>query len=75
MNNNDTQIMYNSLHTETIAHLSNESDSIKIIPKDKVFGALKLIEKLVHIGEIPEYIFRNILLEYGDSINPADFKC
>ena len=40
-----------------------------------LFGALKLIEQLYLDGQIPGYIFRNILKEYGNDIEIACFKC
>ena len=47
-------------------------------PQDKennIFGALKLIEQLYLDGEIPGYVFRNILQEYKDDVCIADFTC
>ena len=35
---------------------------------DHYFAALKLIEQLYKIGEIPAYMFRNILNEYADVV-------
>lgn len=43
--------------------------------ESNVFGALKLIEQLYLDGEIPSYVFRNILREYQDKINVSDFVC
>lgn len=43
--------------------------------ESNVFGALKLIEQLYLDGEIPGYVFRNILREYQDKINVSDFVC
>ena len=43
--------------------------------ESNVFGALKLIEQLYLDGEIPGYVFRNILGEYQDKINVSDFVC
>ena len=43
--------------------------------EDNIFGALKLIEQLYLDGEIPGYIFRNILKEYRNQVNIADFTC
>ena len=40
-----------------------------------IFGALKLIEQLYLDGQIPGYIFRNILKEYGNDIEITCFKC
>ena len=40
-----------------------------------LFGALKLIEQLYLDSEVPGYIFRNILKEYGNDIEIACFKC
>lgn len=40
-----------------------------------IFGALKLIEQLYLDGQIPDYVFRNILREYQDKINITDFVC
>ena len=47
-----------------------------IVDKESnVFGALKLIEQLYLDGEIPGYVFRNILREHQDKINVSDFVC
>lgn len=43
--------------------------------ENNIFGALKLIEQLYLDGEIPGYIFRNILKEYSNQVNIADFTC
>lgn len=43
--------------------------------KGTIFGAIKLIEQLYLDGQIPGYIFRNILKEYGSDIEIACFKC
>ena len=43
--------------------------------KGTIFGAIKLIEQLYLDGQIPGYIFRNILKEYGNDIEIACFKC
>ncbi len=43
--------------------------------ESNVFSALKLIEQLYLDGEIPGYVFRNILREYQDKINVSDFVC
>lgn len=43
--------------------------------EQNVFGALKLIEQLYLDDAIPECVFRNILREYQDKINIADFVC
>ena len=40
-----------------------------------LFGALKLIEQLYLDSQVPGYIFRNILKEYGNDIEIACFKC
>ena len=37
------------------------------------FAALKLIEQLYKDGEIPAYMFRNILKEYADVVDLAKF--
>ena len=42
---------------------------------DYYFAALKLIEQLYLDGQVPGYIFRNILKEYGNDIEIACFKC
>lgn len=39
-----------------------------------LFGAIKLIEQLYLDGQIPGYIFRNILKEHGNEIEVACFK-
>ena len=38
------------------------------------FAALKLIEQLYKNGEIPEYMFRNILNEYADVVDLSRFE-
>ena len=40
---------------------------------DHYFAALKLIEQLYKDGQIPEYMFRNILNEYADAVDLAKF--
>ena len=40
---------------------------------DHYFAALKLIEQLYKNGEIPAYMFRHILKEYGDVVDLAQF--
>ena len=40
---------------------------------DHYFAALKLIEQLYKNGEIPAYMFRNILNEYADVVDLAQF--
>ena len=37
------------------------------------FAALKLIEQLYKDGEIPAYMFRNILKEYADVVDLSQF--
>lgn len=48
---------------------------IKADKENNIFGALKLIEQLYLDGEIPGYVFRNILQEYKDDVCIADFTC
>ena len=48
---------------------------IKADKENNSFGALKLIEQLYLDGEIPGYVFRNILQEYKDDVYIADFTC
>lgn len=48
---------------------------IKVDKENNIFGALKLIEQLYLDGEIPGYVFRNILQEYKDDVCIADFTC
>lgn len=67
--------MCDALTTDSVAPLKESINLNTIISSDKVFGALKLIEHLVQLGEVPEHVFKNILLEQGDAINLADFKC
>ena len=43
--------------------------------QSNVFGALKLIEQLYLDGQIPGYIFRNILKDYDGEIDAASFRC
>ena len=40
---------------------------------DHYFAALKLIEQLYKDGEIPAYMFRNILNKYADVVDLAQF--
>ena len=40
---------------------------------DHYFAALKLIEQLYKDGEIPAYMFRNILNEYGNVVDLSRF--
>ena len=40
---------------------------------DHYFAALKLIEQLHRDGEIPAYMFRNILKEYADIVDLSRF--
>ena len=40
---------------------------------DHYFVALKLIEQLYKDGEIPAYMFRNILKEYADVVDLSRF--
>ena len=37
------------------------------------FAALKLIEQLYNDGEIPAYMFRNILKDYADIVDLSRF--
>ena len=58
------------------AHLWRITAMSKIIDsKGNIFGALKLIEQLYLDGQIPGYIFRNIMKEYGNDIEVESFKC
>ena len=40
---------------------------------DHYFAALKLIEQLHKDGEIPAYMFRNILKDYADVVDLSKF--
>ena len=40
---------------------------------DHYFAALKLIEQLYKDGEIPAYMFRNILKDYADVVDFSQF--
>ena len=40
---------------------------------DHYFAALKLIEQLYKDGEIPAFVFRNILKEYADVLDLSRF--
>ncbi len=40
---------------------------------DHYFAALKLIEQLYKDGEIPAYMFRNILKDYADVVDISKF--
>ena len=51
------------------AEMSNMAEQ-----QSNVFGALKLIEQLYLDGQIPGYLFRNILKDYGDEIDAAGFR-
>lgn len=50
-------------------------NKIVVDKETSIFGALKLIEQLYLDGQIPDYVFRNILREYQDKINITDFVC
>ena len=41
--------------------------------KSKIFAALKLIEQLYKDNEIPDYMFRNILIEYANGSDIPSF--
>jgi len=43
--------------------------------QSNIFGALKLIEQLYLDGQIPGFLFRNILKDYDDEIDAASFRC
>ena len=43
--------------------------------RNNIFGALKLIEQLYLDGKISEFVFRNIIKEYGGMISEATFNC
>lgn len=40
---------------------------------DYCFAALKFIEQLYRDGQIPEYMFRNILGDYADMVDETEF--
>lgn len=40
---------------------------------DYCFAALKLIEQLFRDGQIPEFMFRNILNDYADIVDVTEF--
>ena len=42
--------------------------------QSNIFGALKLIEQLYLDGQIPGFLFRNILKDYDDEIDAASFR-
>lgn len=42
--------------------------------KELVYAALKIIEALHLDGHIPDYMFKNILDEYADKVDTANFK-
>lgn len=44
-----------------------------VLSPDHYFAALKLIEQLYKDGEIPAYMFRNILKEYADVVDLSRF--
>ena len=44
-----------------------------VLSSDHYFAALKLIEQLYKDGEIPAYMFRNILKEYADVVDLSRF--
>ena len=45
----------------------------KISDVKTIYGALKLIEQLYNDGWLPEYVYRDILADYGDQVNTLDF--
>lgn len=50
--------------------------AIKVDPSfsaDHYFAALKLIEQLYKDGQLPKYIFRNILNDYADIVDLSQF--
>ena len=49
-------------------------DKITSTDKSKIFAALKLIEQLYKDNEIPDYMFRNILIEYADGSDIPSFQ-
>lgn len=50
-------------------------DKIKSEKRQNIFGALKMIEKLYLDKQIPGYVFRNIITEYGGDISVSNFVC
>lgn len=46
----------------------------KIPDVKTIYGALKLIEQLYNDGWLPEYVYRDVLADYGDQVNTLDFK-
>ena len=58
-----------------IVEIADPYFMIKADKENNIFGALKLIEQLYLDGEIPGYVFRNILQEYKDDVCIADFTC
>lgn len=42
--------------------------------KEHYFAAIKLIEQLYKDGNIPDYVFRNILNEYSDIVDTSRFS-
>ena len=50
-------------------------NTIKDEKRNNIFGALKMIEKLYLDGQIPGYVFRNIIKEYSGTVSVSDFIC
>lgn len=42
---------------------------------NKIYAALKLIENLCKQGLVKPHVFKNILNDYKDVIDLAEFKC
>ncbi len=42
--------------------------------EEHYFAAIKLIEQLYKDGNIPDYVFRNILNEYSDIVDTSRFS-
>lgn len=48
-------------------------DKMDTANKSEIFAALKLIEQLYKDGEIPKYMFKNIIKEYAEGKDVPSF--
>ena len=42
---------------------------------DKLYAALKLVQALYKNGDIPQYLYKNIINDYQKDIDIAEFQC
>lgn len=59
-----------STHKRNITNKTNRN-----LDPELYFSALKLIEQLYRDGEIPEFMFLNILNEYAEVVDASQFLC